>query len=285
MNEANHSVLLSALRNLLRPLVKLLLNSGVTVQAMVEIVKEVYVEVAMNEFTLPGKKQSQSRVSILTGLTRKDVQRLVNKNATQDTNTELATRHHRAAGVIAGWVRDSEFLESGEPATLLINGDTRSFSSLVKRYSRDMPVRGMLDELLRVGAVERIGRDHVRLASRSYVPTMGDKEKIYMLGTDVADLIDTIDYNIQISDKEAERAPRFQRKVMYDNLSVEAVQEFKQMSAQRSQQLIEEFDRWLAQHDRDLNPDLAGTGQVRTGVGIYYFEETLSQEKVHEQVS
>ena len=268
---------------LLRPLVRILLRSGIAVQALMELVKETYVEVAMNEFTLPGKKQSQSRVSIITGLTRKEVQRLVNSN--DEPEPESQAEHHRAASVIAGWVRDGEFLEAGKPAVLPINGASHSFSNLVKRYSRDMPVRGMLDELCRVGAVEKIDRERVRLVSRSYVPVAGNKEKTYMLGTDVADLIQTIGHNIQCSSKSDSPAPRFQRKVMYDNLSVEAVQEFKKISAQRSQQLIEEFDRWLASHDRDLNPDLDGSGRMRAGIGIYYFEESLSQENEYEHVS
>jgi hypothetical protein len=216
-------------------------------------------------------------VSIITGLTRKEVQRLVKQEPAE--STEQATQHHRAASVIAGWVRDAEFLASADqPRVLPIAGETSSFTALVRRYSGDMPVRGMLDELLRVGAVERIDKDHVKLIARSYVPATGSSEKVYMLGTDVADLITTIDHNIQFDKQDGTSTPRFQRKVMYDNLPTEAVDQFKKLSAVRSQQLIEEFDRWLAEHDRDMNPAVTGEGRLRAGVGIYYFEEALSQE-------
>lgn len=284
MSNEHHNILFCALRTLLRPLVRLLLANGITVQAMTELLKEVFVDVAMKEFTLPGKKQSQSRVSIITGLTRKEVQRLTSKNESQDEN-DAGEHHNRAAAVVAGWIRDTEFCNNNVPEVLPINGEVSSFSSLVKRFSGDMPVRGMLDELIRVGAVEKIDNDHVKLVSRSYIPATGDKEKIHMLGTDVADLVETISHNIQLDNKNADQTPRFQRKVMYDNLSEEAVQQFKLISSQRSQQVIEEFDRWLAKHDRDLNPGINGHGKLRAGVGIYYFEETLSQEKIHEQVS
>jgi len=274
-----------AVRTLARPLVRLLLRSGVTVQALMEIIKQVYVDVAMQEFSLPGRVQSQSRTSIITGLTRKEVQRLV-KREPHDAPEEQATQQHRAASVLAGWVRDTEFLDSkNNPRVLPIAGDSGSFTALVRRYSGDMPVRGMLDELLRVGAVVRVDKDSVKLVARSYVPAAGNSEKIFMLGTDVADLVATIDHNIQCDATTNSASPRFQRKVMYDNLPVEAVEQFKKLSSLRAQQLIEEFDHWLARHDRDINPEITGHGRQRAGIGIYYFEDAPAQEKNHEHIA
>ena len=65
-----------------------------------------------------------------------------------------------------------------------------------------MPVRGMLDELLRVRAVEPLDDGRIRLLARSYVPADGEIEKLGILGTDVADLIATLDWNLRAAPGE-----------------------------------------------------------------------------------
>jgi hypothetical protein len=66
---------------------------------------------------------------------------------------------------------------------------------------------------------------------------------------------------------------------MYDNVPVEALQEFRRISGAQAQSLLERLDKWLSQHDRDTHPAAGGTGQVRTGIGIYYFEEDMQSPK------
>jgi hypothetical protein len=182
--------------------------------------------------------------------------------------------YNRAARVIAGWVRDKEFTDAaGEPLALSQAGATGSFSLLVKRYSGDVPARAVLDELLRVGAVEHLDDDRIRLLSRAYVPRTSDLDKLDILGADVADLITTIDHNLQRGAAD----PRFQRKVMYDNVPEESIPLFRALSAAQAQTLLEKMDEWLSQHDRDVNASVKGAGRMRAGIGIYYFEEKLEQ--------
>ena len=74
----NQRVLTQAVVNLLKPLIKLLLSRGIGCVSFCELVKAVYVDVANTEFVIPGKKQSISRISTLTGLTRKEVSSVIN---------------------------------------------------------------------------------------------------------------------------------------------------------------------------------------------------------------
>jgi hypothetical protein len=150
-----------------------------------------------------------------------------------------------------------------------------SFSELVKRFSGDIPVRATLDELIRVGAVERLEDGRIRLLTRSYVAESSDADKLHILGTDVTHLMSTIDHNL----KSDSPGPFFQRKVAYDNLPDEVLPLFRQYSAKRAQTLLENLDRWLAQHDRDVTPAVKGTGRNNAGIGIYYFEEPYSIEE------
>jgi hypothetical protein len=267
MKPAINKAISAAVVTLLRPLVRLLLRNGVPYGAFADLAKRVYVDVATGEFDLPGRKQSKSRVSILTGLSRKEVLRVMRLPAPDDDGA--AERYNRAARVIAGWVRDRRFADAkGNPAALLLEGTGPTFSELVKSYSGDTPARAVLDELLRVEAVVRGGDGTLRLLERSYVPRTGEIEKFGILGVDVADLVSTIDRNI--------RNPRdavFQRKVCYDNLPVEALPVLKALVNKRGQGLLEHLDRWMSARDRDVNPSSGGTGRKRAGVGIYYFED------------
>jgi len=225
----------------------------------------------MQEFALPGKKPSISRTAILSGLTRKEIQR--SSSEAKNPVDASPEKYNRAARVIAGWVRDPEFQDNnGQPRSLKPQDGMASFAELVRRHSGDVPARAVKDELLRVGAVEEQSDGSLRLVARAYVPRTSETEKIEILGTDVSDLIATIDHNLGqgISD------PRFQRKVMYDNLPREALEKFRTLSGTEAQSLLEKMDRWLSQKDRDTNPQSAGSGRVRAGIGIYYFEEDLA---------
>jgi hypothetical protein len=90
----------------------------------------------------------------------------------------------------------------------------------------------------------------------------------------VSHLISTIDHNLQPDVPQ----PFFQRKVAYDNLPNEILQRFRKLTGRTAQAFLEKIDRWLAGHDRDMNPNIAGTGRNKAGIGIYYFEEPSPEE-------
>jgi len=268
------AALAAAILRLLRPLVRICLRNGLPYGAFADLAKRVYVEVAGAEFGLPGRKQSVSRVSVITGLSRKEVSRV--RGLERPDDAQAVARYNRAARVISGWVRDPAFTEpAGGPARLPFEGDGASFATLVKRFSGDVPPRAVLDELVRVGAAELRDDGTVRLLARAYLPATGEVDKLAILGADTADLIATIDHNLQAPAEAA----LLQRKVVYDNLPSEVLAQFRPLVARRSQALLEELDRWLAERDRDTAPAVEGTGQCRSGLGIYYFEEELSEGK------
>lgn len=251
---------------------RILLRNGIPYGTFADIAKRVYVSVAMEECGLPNRKQSISRVSVITGLTRKEISRI--KDLPELGSGITTERYNRAARVISGWVRDRRFQDStGKPAELHVEGDGATFSELVKLFSGDVPVRAILDELIRVGSVERTEDGKIHLITHAYVPHTGEMDKLAILGTDVNDLISTIDHNLSCEPGNS----FFQRKVSYDNLPDEVLPELLNLSAKRGQALLEDFDKWLSQYDRDINPAVNGTGKKRAGIGIYYFEEDLTE--------
>jgi len=263
----------AATRTFLRPLVRIFLRNGFSAKTFFELAKQTYVEVARDECGVKKKKSSISRIAILTGLTRKEVQLLLTNPEARDTASE--EQYNRAARVMGGWLKDPAFGDGkGHPAPLQLDGKRGSFSALVKRYSGDMPVRAIFDELVHVGAIQELKDGRICLRSRGYIPQKGAAEKLAILGTDTAHLIATIDYNLY----QAPSKPRFQRKVMYDNIPQEAAKEFRILAAAQGQELLETLDRWLSHRDRDVNPSSKGTGRVRVGLGVFQFEEDVDSK-------
>ena len=205
--------LYAALECLLESLVRLLIRKGVSFSVFSEIAKRSYVKVAERDFRIPGKKQTNTRIATITGLSRKEVLRITDLQ--QSGDEFLTDQHNRATRVISAWTRLEEFHDRrGRPAALPIEGDIRSFASLVKQSSGDIPARTILDELLHSGSVCYLKDKRIRLVGNAYIPVGDVMTKVRMLGTDVSDLISTIDHNL---DADSEGSC-FQRKVSYNNI-------------------------------------------------------------------
>ncbi|NWF55285.1 MAG: hypothetical protein HXY45_10890 [Syntrophaceae bacterium] len=263
----------AAVIRILKPLASILLRHGVSYMTFAELAKWVYVDTALREFGIPGRKPSVSRVAIITGLSRKEVMRV--RGLPRPTDQESAERYNRAVRVITAWRQEPDFRdEHGKPALLPFSGGEKTFNELVRRFSGDVPARAVLDELKRVDAVRELEDGRIQLCAEAYVPRALESEKIHILGTDVGYLISTIDHNLR-PDLEP---PFFQRRVSYDNLPDQALPKFRKRTVRKAQALLENMAAWLAKHDRDTNPAVTGTVRNRAGVGIYYFEGPHSEE-------
>ncbi len=262
------ATLKAAVGKILRPLVGILIRNGVDCVSFEEEVRRTYVAVALDEFSLEGRKPTASRAATITGLSRKEVARL--QKLQQQTEEPSLMSHNRAATVVAGWVRDPDFQNGlAQPRPLSMADTAGGFPALVKRYSRDVTPRAVLDELARSGTVRILPDGRAELTARSYVPTSDDLAKLEILGTDVHYLLSTIGHNLARGDVD----PRYQRKVLYDDLPADYIEKFRALAAQRCQELLEELDAELAAHDGLPNSGDQAGERVVAGVGMFYFEE------------
>ena len=150
-----------------------------------------------------------------------------------------------------------------------------SFSTLVAEHSGDVGPRAVLDELLRVGAVDKLKDGRLRLVQRAYIPQADEDAKLDFLGTDVADLISAIEHNL---DPEND-APFFQRKVAYDNLPPEYLPQLRKLLSGKGQKLLEELNADMSRHDRDVQGEVNAPDRRRAMIGIYYFEDTSHENE------
>lgn len=268
----SNELLFAAIRKLLRPLIHILVKNGVPYGAFIDIAKPLYVDSAAHIIESEGNKVTNTRISTVTGLSRKEVQRL--KEDSEINDVWAFDRYNRAARVVAGWVRDTRFSDrQGQPAILPYDEGPASFHALVTAFSGDIPARTILEELLQANVVKRLNDGRIQLLSRAYIPAGNQAEKLGILGNDVAGLINTIAHNIYSQEK-----PFFQRKVYYDNLPEETIPRLQAILNERGQALIEDLDQWMSAHDRDTNPNIDGSGRKAAGIGIYYFENDPPEE-------
>ena len=268
MSKQQQKILFVAVRKLMRPLVRILLRNGVAYGALADAIRKCYVDVAFEDFAPEGKKQTVSRVSALTGLTRKEVKRLHELDGEDYEASQ--ERYNRAVRVISGWMNDRRFLDvKGKPAVLSLEKGNKSFALLVRDYSGDIPVRAMLAMLEEAGSVSNT-KDRVRLVRHAYVPAGDDQEKIRILGTDVSELIATIDHNLTAAPEQL----LFQRKVAYEAINPDSLVKLKKLSFARAQSLLERLDREYAKHEQTED---AGEG-VSISLGIYYNEQKSPEE-------
>ena len=274
MAEPQRDPLERALEMLLRPVVRLALKRGLAFGRFSEIVKRAYVAAARKDFTVPGRKLSISRVAVLTGMTRKEASRLLQDDPDAQAGSRARRQVNRAARVVSAWVEDPEFHDGrGAPASLPFESEEGpSFTRLVARHGADVPARAVLDELERVGAVGQRADGRLHLIERAYIPAGDEGAKLEILGTDVADLVASIDHNLDPRDA----APFFQRKVAYDNLPADYLPALRERLAERGQALLEDLNADMARHDRDVHPDGrddAEAARSRATIGLFYYEE------------
>jgi len=267
--------LLAAYRHLLTPLVRVLLRNGISYLEFAEVARQVFVDVAARDFTLPKRKISLSRIAIMTGLSRKEAARLAREG--KNKKALISSIFNRVTRVLQGWYTDPDFTGPyGVPLDLQFDESARkvSFSELVRRYSGDMPARAMLDELLRVGAARIEGESGlIRVLSRSYIPEKLDPENVRHFGSQVRCFVDTLDFNMR---KAAPGRGRFERIVFADEgLIPEDVEEFDSFLRERGQQLLIELDDWLAARPRPKE----GEPSVHTGVGVYHYIRSEEAER------
>jgi len=263
------------MRRLLRPIIRQFMAAGITYAAFDRLVREVFVEVAEKEFAVPFKRQTDSRISLVTGINRKEVaalrQNLDARRSAVEVEDSLVTH------VIGRWMAGSPYATpDGVARRLPYEADAPrapSFARLAREVvGADIPVRSVLDELLRLGVAELSADGEVALKQEAHLPAADTEGKLSLLGSDPAELFKTIAHNIDHAD-----SPWLQRKVVYDNIGSEALTQLKSEARRVGEEFIRRANALLASYDRDRNRDAPGGDRARVVLGAYYFEETAER--------
>ncbi len=265
--------LISALRKVLRPLIKLMLSKGITYSYLIDIIKELFVEVADKEFMLGSKPSSDSYLSLLTGVHRKDIKRL---RPGIDSKPEIIPEAvSMGARFISIWTSDARYLDSNNhPKPLPLfkkEGGDISFEGLVSSVSRDIRSRVVLDEYQRLGVVHFDDKKRVCLNVEAFIPTKGFEEKAFYFGHNLHDHAAAATHNMLYEDRSF-----IERSVYYDALSPDSIQSLAEQAESLGMQSLLAINKEaieLEKKDKQEN-----NSQNRMTFGIYFFSEQLESQ-------
>lgn len=260
------AALLTAVRRLLVPLVRTLIGFGISWPMLATLLKSVYVEVAERGFALPGKPMTDSRITLLTGVHRKDVSHI--RSAPPVAEAAAAAAPSLGAQVLSRWLTDAAFLDAdGRPRPLpRVSDGEPGFETLVTGISKDIRPRVLLDELLHAGLVTERPDGLLDLAEAAHVPR-GDLDKLaYYYGRNLADHLAASGHNLA-----GGTPPFLERALAYDRLSPDSVTVLRQEAERLGMAMLVELNRLAADRaDGDAGRDDAGHRFI---AGLYLYDE------------
>lgn len=268
MQEDLKQRVLGAFLLVLRPIIKILLRYGIGFGEFAEVMKVAFVDVASSDFGIRGRPTNISRVSVMTGLTRKEVRRIRTKIEKGDQT--ISVKATPIMEILHRWHAEEDFLDAqGRPAVLPFAGSEESFTELVKRFGGDVPPGAMRTELKRVGSVMEDQEGNLRLIRRTVVPTDQTDNLITSLVHGAYPLLATI---VENSAPKAEPTGLAQFTAYSLNIRESDLKRLRRISYDRLSDTAESFDDLFMAYET-----LKETGhndRVRTvAVGLYYFEE------------
>jgi hypothetical protein len=228
-SSAPKPVFVRALRRVLRPLVRLMLAQGVTYPYLANLLKGLFVEVADKDFRIHNQPQTDSRVSLISGVHRKDVSTL--RANMESTAEQVPPVVSLGAQLVALWLGSPQYTdENGAPKPLhrfASEGGDLSFEALMTSVNSDIRPRVVLDEWQRLGVVHFDELQRVCLNTDAFVPAEGFDEKAFYFGHNLHDHAAAAASNLL-----GQSTPFLERSVHYDELSAESIAKLRKQAEQ-----------------------------------------------------
>jgi hypothetical protein len=261
--QSRSAVVLAAVLRAFRPLARLLLRHGVAYPSFAVALKQVFLEAAVEELQRTGQKQTDSAISLLSGVHRRDVRNIA-RGATAPV--PLDAPMNMASQVVSRWLADGAWRDRrGRAKTLPRTGDAGSFEALVASISSDVRPRAVLDELVRLGIAEEKD-SQVRLLERGFVPRQGFDEMAALLRDNLHDHAAAAALNLDGERNYLEQA------IFVDELTQASVERLHAVSAQAWRRA---FDTVMAEaqarYDHDQEHATPGTRVHRARFGSYFY--------------
>ena len=264
--------LLAAVYTCLRPLARILLRSGISYKQFADVAKRAFVHESSSETDARGRPINTSRVAVRTGLSRKEVRKLLETaGELAAPNTGKFLNHSGPpAKVLHVWHMDRRFLnDQGSPLDLPFDDGSPCFCDLVRAVAGDVPPGAVRAELKRAGAIVDLDDGLIHPVKRYFVPGDFDEKAITVISGILFPLTAGIDHNANPRRKVDGFIQRFAYSDRIDGADVPVFRRWARIEATR---FIESMDDWLATNEQaDHTRGEAGAGKI-VGVGVFYYE-------------
>lgn len=248
----------SYIRLVVQPIVSYCLRNAIPLQELVNEIKQCFVDVAVAEMKRNDEKVNVSRISIRTGVHRRDVASIFKNGRLSSTPNHFLER------VVGQWESDQRFLtKSGRPRSLPVEGKHGSFEQLVGLVSKDIHPGTALYELERIGMVKRSKGN----ASLQYLEaeTSNVGEGLSVFVRDAEDLMNAVEQNLY----EQPKLPNHHVRTEYDNVSVKHIPQIRSWLLKEGAKFHRRAREYISKYDKDLNPKLRSEGGAKVVIGSF----------------
>lgn len=236
--------MINVLDSLLRPIARLAIARGVLFGQVADRLKLQFLHGAKD--LAEDGKLTDSRLSVMTGLQRRDIARL------RDQSQAPAPVANHLARLVSVWHQSGKAVLS-----------RKAFDALAQDIRRDVHPRTMLEQLVHAGTIEVVG-DQVTLLATSYQPLPGSEDQLDYLGRNGGDFLTAATANVM-----QDPAPFFERAAHFNGLSEDAVAALEAEYKEKQMALLHDIGAKAAK----LQDSAPGQHRFRAG-GYFYKEDT-----------
>ena len=261
----------------LQPIAAAMLNGNLSASALVRVAKLAYVRAAIDSLNAEGnKKANVSRLSVITGMTRKEIASYLLRKAPSVTAApQKKQMEHRALKVLRAWTTDPRYkMVTGEVIDLPMNGHGRTFTSLVRSYGGDVTTTSVLRELERLRAVTRTKSGLLHVRSACITAQLRSSARFREFSRLLADFSETAAQLLV----ERERPLYFEFKELEIATESQAAR-FKNVFGRRASLLLDGVEHWRSSDNGNNTHPSRGRRKRsgrRMGLGVYLVESRAS---------
>lgn len=262
--------LIDAVEALLRPLLPLFRNYGVTHHELSQMLARLFVYDTAEVLEKEGRPTTVARLAITAGLPRGLVEKHLADRKAATVRRRLHDKSVTTPGeVLTVWNTDSRFCTIYGVALDLPLRESprqRSFIDLVQSVSPGSNPDVVLDQLLAAGCVEVHEDRTVRCTNRAYIPAGISVERIARIGTVLGALSATFTHNLLMAESDVAFV---ERQVQTDYpVSQEGRRRVREWLLVDGTAFLEKLDRWLT----DEKSSLGTSSGTKFGVAMCMYE-------------
>ncbi|MCB0344705.1 MAG: hypothetical protein KDD66_06295 [Bdellovibrionales bacterium] len=258
------------------PALRYCLRSGVAYKRLNEIIKSVLIQLAQEEINDSGEEVTLSRLSVMTGINRRDVTRIYREGSKlADHEPDLMQR------VLNRWEQHPDFrTKGGRPKVLTYKSEDSEFNTLVRMVSKDMNPATMLFQLERLGMVKRT-RFGLSLLKSPVISFKKDpKRSLDLLARNTVSLIESHEENLF----ETHEVRNLNIRTEYDNIVKADIPAIRAWLLEQGQIFHRRVREYLSGFDKDVSPNLDGDGGGKVVVAAFSWTDAVEVNTTDEAV-
>lgn len=257
-------VLLAETLGMLQPLARLLVENGVGYAQFAQALKPVFMDAARAALLAQGSRVTDSAVSVLSGVHRKEVRASATAERAKPRALSLA------AEAFTLWTHEPAYCTpDGAPQVLPRSGPAPSFEALAAQVSKDFHARALLDELIRLGLARIDADDRIVLVADAFVPRRDFSEMAFFFGANLRDHLAAGAANLRAS-VAGGPPPFLEQAVFADGLTPESARALGEIGRALWK---DAFDAMVDAATTRCAADAAAGGRERVRFGAYFFSE------------